>query len=91
MKRAFKRVAIVIGWAVAALLALGVVAYAFGGPARPTREVRAEYDALVAAGEAQAVKQPFVVPIPGCRCHSDDPEAIVTHATYRMRDCSDCH
>lgn len=75
------------------LLALaGVVLYGLGGPMGPTSEQRDSYEALLSAGQAEApVTEQFVVPIPGCVCHSDDPAEVVRHAEYRLRDCSACH
>jgi hypothetical protein len=77
------------------VLVLGVLAaslYLLGGSTRPTREVRTAYAALEAAGAVPAPPPDrFVVPIPGCRCHSDDPVQIVHHAEYRIRDCRGCH
>lgn len=75
-----------------ALILLGALAYNFGSmwPARP--EVRAQYDQLVASGEAQPVeKRQFHIPIPGCVCHSDDPVTQIAHEDRRIRQCSSCH
>lgn len=77
---------------IGALALLGVVLYGLGGPMGPTREQRDAYEALRAAGLAEApANEQFVVPIPGCVCHSDDPVAVVEHAEYRIRDCGACH
>jgi hypothetical protein len=32
-----------------------------------------------------------LIPIPGCRCHSDDPAVVEEHARYRLADCAECH
>ena len=86
-RRTLRRVLAWIGGILGAL-----VLYAFGGPGGVTKEVRAEHAELVAAGKAPAVEDRFVIPIPGCTCHSDNPALIVEHAERRMRDCFGlCH
>ncbi len=34
---------------------------------------------------------PFAIEIPGCVCHSDDPEVVKEHEQYRMNQCAGCH
>ena len=34
---------------------------------------------------------PLAIEIPGCVCHSDDPDLVAEHATYRMSECFGCH
>lgn len=34
---------------------------------------------------------PLAIQIPGCVCHSEDPQVVADHATYRMSQCFDCH
>ena len=34
---------------------------------------------------------PLAIEIPGCVCHSDDPELVEQHAEYRMNQCAGCH
>ncbi|MDA3936072.1 MAG: hypothetical protein PF636_04290 [Actinomycetota bacterium] len=34
---------------------------------------------------------PLAIQIPGCVCHSDDPQLVEEHATYRMSECYGCH
>lgn len=34
---------------------------------------------------------PFAIEIPGCVCHSDDPELVQQHSEYRMNQCFGCH
>jgi hypothetical protein len=81
-----------VGWAFAALLGLALLLYLFGGPGGATPEVRAEYEELVRAGTVLPVDDRFVVPVPGCTCHSDDALLIVQHAERRIRDCfGGCH
>jgi hypothetical protein len=34
---------------------------------------------------------PLAIEIPGCVCHSDDPEIVEEHSQYRMNQCMGCH
>lgn len=34
---------------------------------------------------------PLAIEIPGCVCHSDDPQLVEEHAQYRMNQCFGCH
>lgn len=34
---------------------------------------------------------PLAIQIPGCVCHSDDPQVVEEHSTYRMNQCFGCH
>ena len=34
---------------------------------------------------------PLAIEIPGCTCHSDDPEIVAEHEQYRMNQCAGCH
>lgn len=88
LKRVVRGVLVTLG----ALLLIALVLYVFGGPGGVTKEVRADYAELVASGQAPVVDDRFVIPIPGCTCHSNDPALIVQHAERRMRDCfGTCH
>lgn len=73
------------------LVALGVTLYSFGGMWVRTPEMRQAYDRLVDTGQAPALQPAFVVPIPGCVCHSDDPVLQAQHSVRRIRDCGECH
>ena len=90
-RRVIKRVALGVGMTLASLFLLAAVLYSFGGKERPASQYIAAYDQLVAEGQATPVQSRFVIPIPGCRCHSDDPVAQVEHSVYRIRDCMRCH
>lgn len=57
------------------LAGAGGVLYAFGTPQVPAPDPNA----------------PLAVEIPGCVCHSDDPQLVEEHATYRMNQCAGCH
>jgi enamine deaminase RidA (YjgF/YER057c/UK114 family) len=65
--------------------------YAFGGMWVRTPEMRAAYQAMVERHEQPALPARFVVPVPGCVCHSDDPVLQAQHARRRLRECSSCH
>ncbi len=90
-KRVVKRVALGFAATVAVLAVVAALLYSFGGMERPAPEYRTAYDQLVAQGQATPVEVRFVIPIPGCRCHSSDPVAQVEHSTYRIKDCTRCH
>ncbi|TDB38016.1 MAG: hypothetical protein D9V44_08205 [Actinobacteria bacterium] len=90
-RRILRRVLLGIGWTVAALAALGIVLYLFGGMWVRTPEMRSAYSELVASGQQPALERALVVPIPGCVCHSDDPVLQAQHATRHIRDCFTCH
>jgi hypothetical protein len=34
---------------------------------------------------------PLAIEIPGCTCHSDDPDVVAEHEQYRMNQCAGCH
>ncbi len=36
-------------------------------------------------------KSPLAIEIPGCVCHSDDPDEVERHSTFRMNQCAGCH
>ena len=47
----------------------------------------------VVDGEAPAPdpSSPLAIEIPGCMCHSDDPDVVAEHEQYRMNQCAGCH
>jgi negative regulator of sigma E activity len=57
------------------LAAVAIGLFAFGAPTSPQ----------VSPSAALAIQ------VPGCVCHSDDPQVVADHATYRMSQCFDCH
>lgn len=79
------------GLVLASLLLLAVVLYGFGGMMPPSEEARTLYADEVAAGRQPAIESRFVIPIPGCVCHSDDPVLQMQHSVRRMNECSSCH
>jgi hypothetical protein len=58
-----------------------------------TGDTPAEQTAGTADGEVPPPDPsvPLAIEIPGCVCHSDDPEIVEEHATYRMNQCAGCH
>ncbi len=88
---ALKAIARGAGVTVAALALLAGLLYAFGGMWPRTAEMRAAFDAQVAAGLASPVEDRFVIPVPGCVCHSESPELQARHAERRVNECMNCH
>lgn len=91
-----KRVAVIVGSAMLVTAALVVAMFAFGKPTAPQASSQAAAPAGVAPAPAVADapeggSDPLAVEIPGCVCHSDDPEIVAEHASYRMSQCFDCH
>lgn len=92
----FKRV--IVGLA-AIVLVLGVLVaamFAFGTPVasqvppQPAAPAGGPVDAAEAVSPA-STSGPLAIEVPGCVCHSDDPQVVAEHATYRMSQCFDCH
>ena len=52
-----------------------------------------ELGSTTATGEVPAPDpdSPLAIEIPGCVCHSDDPQIVEEHAQYRMNQCFGCH
>jgi len=70
----------------------GLLLYDFGGMSgSAVPGVLAQYDQMVAAGQAPAIQQRFVIPIPGCQCHSKDPVLTAQHTRRHMNECDKCH
>lgn len=86
-----KRVLVVAGSTIAVLAVSAIVLYGFGGMMPPPAEVTRAYAAEVLAGRRPAVEPRFVIPIPGCVCHADDPVLQVQHSVRRMNECGICH
>ena len=90
--RVLKRTLIAVGLLIVMLVVLAVSLYEFGGMSGSVHpELLAQYRQMVAAGQAPAVQKRFVIPIPGCKCHSTDPVLTAQHQAYRMSDCNKCH
>lgn len=80
----------------ALLVGVGGVLYAFGTPSAPTAAVASPAGGAAPAPRAVQVpapdpNSPLAIQIPGCVCHSDDPELVEEHANYRMNQCAGCH
>jgi hypothetical protein len=90
-KRAIRRAAVGLGMLVGTLLVIAAILYFFGGMEQPAPMYRAAYSELVAQGRVAPVRSGFAIPIPGCRCHSDDPVLQMEHSAYRVKDCTGCH
>ena len=90
-RRVVRRIGIGLGVTVATIVALVALLYFFGGMERPSAEHRAAYNQLVAEDRAAPIENRFVIPIPGCRCHSDDSVAQMQHSVWRIRECAGCH
>lgn len=91
-KRILKRIGLTLLVLVVLVAALALVAYNFGSMEPPSAEARSQYAALVSAGKVPpAPAGGFHVPIPGCRCHSNDPVLQVQHESIPIKDCSRCH
>ena len=68
-----------------------------GVGAAPTASAPTSTPASITASPAEGVvpaEEPsgaLAIEIPGCVCHSDDPQVVAEHATYRMSECFECH
>jgi hypothetical protein len=85
-----------VGITIVSVLALGIVAglllYNFGGMSgSAVPGVLDQYDQWVATGQAPAIQKRFVIPIPGCQCHSKDPALTAQHTRRHMHECIKCH
>jgi hypothetical protein len=80
-----------IGVTLLVLLSVAGLLYLFGGMQPPSAEARATYAKDVAAGDQPPLSARFVIPIPGCVCHSDDPTTQVRHSVRRLSECRGCH
>jgi hypothetical protein len=91
-KRVLVRVFVGVASAVALIVLLGMLLYEFGGMSGSVYPgMQRRYDQLVASAQAAPIQKRFVIPIPGCRCHSDDPVLTAQHAYRRMSECGQCH
>lgn len=91
-RRVLKRLGIALAALLAIVIAGGLLLWNFGGMSGSVHpELFARYDRMVAAGQEPPIRARFVVPIPGCACHSTDPVVTAQHAQWRMSECSRCH
>jgi len=92
MKRWLKRIGIGIAALTAVVVVGGVLLYNFGGMSGSVYpDMKPRFEAMVAAGQAQPVQARFVIPIPGCQCHSTDPVLTAQHSRRHMNECGKCH
>ena len=90
--RILKGSAIGLGVLLVLLAVAGVLLYNFGGMSGTVHpELLTQYDQMVAAGQAPAIEKRFVIPIPGCQCHSTDPVLTAQHTRRHMSECKKCH
>jgi hypothetical protein len=90
--RIVRGVAITIACLLAIAVAAGFLLFNFGGMSgSAVPGVLARYDQLVASGQEPAIQKRFVIPIPGCRCHSTDPVLTAQHTRRHMNECNSCH
>jgi len=71
---------------VVVLVVAAVALYLWAGPVAQ--------DAQVPVGLPEGIDLGSFGPLfemPGCVCHSDDPEVVEEHSHYRLQDCADCH
>ncbi len=90
--RVLKGVGITVVSLVLLLVVGGLLLYNFGGPSGSAIPgVLEAYDEAVAAGQAAPIQKRFVIPIPGCQCHSKDPTLSAQHQRRHMNECGKCH
>ena len=91
-KRVLTWTAIGIGGTLVFLVFAAFMLYNFGGMSGSVyEEMRPQYEQLVASGQAQPLRKRFVIPIPGCQCHSTDPVLTAQHSKRHMNECGKCH
>ncbi|MDZ4166980.1 MAG: hypothetical protein U1E08_04730 [Coriobacteriia bacterium] len=77
------------------LAAVAIGLFAFGTPTSPQVSPSAASAGVAASPPttraAPDESGPLAIQVPGCVCHSDDPQVVAEHATYRMSQCFDCH
>jgi len=100
--KTLQRISIITAVLFFGLAAVAVAMYALGKPvtvqAPPEAAAPAPAIGKPAATPAGAdpakpssESDPLAIEIPGCVCHSDDPDLVAEHAAYRMSECFDCH
>ncbi len=90
--RILRGTSITLGVLLVLLVVTGLLLYNFGGMSgSAVPGVLQQYDQMVAAGQAQPIQKRFVIPIPGCQCHSKDPALTAQHTRRRMSECNKCH
>ena len=83
---------ITVGALLLVVAVLGVLLYNCGGMSGSAVPGTLEaYNRMVASGQAPAIRARFVIPIPGCLCHSKDPVLTAQHTRRHMNECAQCH
>jgi hypothetical protein len=91
-KRVLRWTAIGVGGTLVFLVFAAFMLYNFGGMwGSVYPELGPQYEQLVASGQAPALRKRFVIPIPGCQCHSTDPVLTAQHSKRHMNECGKCH
>jgi hypothetical protein len=91
-KRVLKRIAIGFAVLIGLLVIAAVLVYNFGGMSGSVHpELLTQYNQMVAAGQEPPLHKRFVIPIPGCQCHSTDPVLTAQHSVWHMSECGKCH
>lgn len=89
------RVGVGLGVTLFVLAAVAVTVFAIGTPVAPPAPspgvALPEASPASTAAPSAAGAGPLAIEIPGCVCHSDDPQVVAEHAAYRMSECFDCH
>ncbi len=86
-----RRSALIVSAVLLGLALVAVTLYFVGGEMPPAASIRNAYAAEVDAGAQAPVRAAFVIPIPGCVCHSPDPAIQMTHSVYHLSECASCH
>jgi hypothetical protein len=90
--RVLKGLGITVVSLLAILIVGGLLLYNYGGMSgSAVPGVLEKYDQYVASGQAPAIQKRFVIPIPGCQCHSEDPVLTAQHTRRHMNECGKCH
>lgn len=92
-RRWWQKALIGLGVTVLVLVVAGVSLFEFGGMSRSAYDpaIGQAYASMAATGQARPIQHRFVIPIPGCVCHSQDPVQTEAHRNYRMSECGRCH
>jgi hypothetical protein len=92
-QRILIRVLVTLGVLVVLVVVAGWALLNYGGMSGSVYDpqIRQQYEQLAAAGGTPPIQKQFVIPIPGCTCHSKDPVLTEQHRYRRMSQCSSCH
>jgi hypothetical protein len=88
--RMLKRIAVGLGATIVVLGILVAATFFFGKPVAPPTPLAESPPATAPPAAPPTATGPLAIEVPGCVCHSDDPQVVADHATYRMSQCFDC-